>query len=32
LHDAEMILWGPPSVDANPATEGIRQPLVVLQL
>src|SRR5207253_5245378 len=32
LHNAEIILWGPPSVDTNPAMEGIGQPLMVLQL
>jgi len=32
LHDAEIILWSPPSMNADATMERIGEPLVFLQL
>jgi len=32
LHDAEIILWSPPSMNADATVERIGEPLVFLQL
>jgi hypothetical protein len=32
LHDAEIVLWGPPPIDTNSGMERIGEPLVFLEL